>query len=115
MKNLKEVAEQLENEINIKKRDLAILKTDLIMRNLTIDDLASFNNPHSVTEHLYFNVYPRVPLRNKNSSKIMSKCFGNVAKLTPEKMIAKKREAIIIFKERWEQMRKDFELLKDFS
>ena len=115
MKNLKEVTEQLQIEINNKKKDLAILKTDQIMRDLTINDLASFNNVNAVTGYYYANVYPRVPLRHKNTAKIMCRCLGNVEKLTDKKIIVRKTEAVAYFKKRWEEMRKDFEILKDFS
>jgi|GEM_PF-5673805 hypothetical protein len=115
MKNLKEVTEQLEIEIKNKKRDLAILKTDQMMRDLTINDLAEFKNINAVTKYYYLNVYPRVPLREKNTSKIMCRCLGNVEKLTDKKILVRKTEAVAYFKQRWAEMRKDFELLKDFS
>lgn len=116
MKNLEQFANELKIEIKNKKRDLAILRTDQIMRDLSVNDLVTFNNLNPVTNYYYVNVYPRVPLReSKNSSKIMSRCLGNVEKLTEKKLEVKKAEAIIHFKEKWETMRKDFEVLKDFS
>jgi hypothetical protein len=115
MKNLEQFANELEIEIKNKKRDLAILKTDQIMRNLTINDLAEFTNINAVTKYYYLNVHPRVPLREKNTSKIMCRCLGNVEKLTEKKILARKTEAIANFKQRWIEMRKDFEILKDFS
>ena len=114
MKSLKEATEQLQIEINNKKRDLAILKTDQIMRDLTIDDLADFHNTTHNREKNYFHVYPRVPLR-LSSSKLMTKCIGNSNYIDEQKIITNKRKAVIYFKKKWLEMRKEFEILKDFS
>ena len=115
MKSLKEIADQLEIEIKQKKKDLAIIRTDQIITDLKLEDLVSWNNTHPVTNYDYMNVCPRVPFRLDNSRKIMSKCLGNVDKLDERSILAKKREAIIFFKNKWAEMRNDFEILKNNS
>ena len=114
MKSLKEVADELKIEIKKKKRDLAIVECDQIIKDLTLDDLVCWTNQHPVSKYYYLNVAPRVPFRQEGI-KIMSKCLGNIDKLDDHEILAKKRESIIFFKNKWEEMRKDFEILKDFS
>ena len=113
MKTLKEVTEELKIEIKSKKNDLALLKSDHIMRNLRPEDLTTFYNINNATGYEYLNVYPRIPLRHKNTSKLMSKCIGNTAKLNNSKILERKKLAVKYFTEKWMEMRKDYELLKN--
>lgn len=115
MKNLKEIAKQLEIEIKNKKKDLAILKTDQIMSNLTIANLTISIVENAVTKYSYYQARPKVPYRNERSSRLMTMSLGNVEKMTREKFQQKKNDAIILFKERWMEMRNDFEILKNNS
>lgn len=111
MKNLQEIANELKIEIKNKKRDLAIIECDQIMNDLKISNLVCWTNQHPVSKYYYLNVAPRVPFRQEGI-KIMSKCLGNVDKLNDHDIIAKKKEAIVFFKDKWMDMRKDFEILK---
>ena len=114
MKTSKEIANEVQSESKKKKRDLAIVECDQIMNDLTIDDLVCWTNQHPVSKYYYLNVSPRVPFRQEGI-KIMSKCLGNVDKLDDRDIIAKKKESIIFFKNKWAEMRKDFEILKNIS
>lgn len=114
MKSLKEIADQLKIEIKNKKRDLSIIECDQIITDLKLDDLVSWTNVHPVTKYRYINVSPKVKFR-KGGKKIMCKCLGNVDKLDDHTILTKKKEAIVLFKNKWVEMRKEFEILKNFS
>ncbi len=114
MKSLKDIADQLEIEIKQKKKDLALIECDLIMNDLKLDNLVCWTNIHPETKYQYLNVAPRVPYR-REGIKIMSRCLGNVEKLDERSLLAKKREAIIFFKNKWGEMRNDIEILKNNS
>ena len=45
----------------------------------------------------------------------MTKCLGNVDKLDDRVILAKKKQCISFFKEKWAEMRNDFEILKNNS
>jgi hypothetical protein len=114
MKSLKEIADQLKIEIKQKKTDLALIECDQIINDLKVEDLVSWINVHPVTKYHYLSVTPKVRYRT-DGKKIMSKCLGNVEKLDDRTILAKKREAIIFFKNKWAEMRNDFEILKNNS
>jgi hypothetical protein len=114
MKSLKEIADQLKIEIKNKKRDLSIIECDQIITDLKLDDLVSWTNVHPVTKYHYINVSPRVSFR-QNGKKIMSRCLGNVDKLDDRTILTKKKEAIVLFKNKWADMRNNFEILKNIS
>lgn len=114
MKSLKEIADQLRIEIKNKKRDLSIIECDQIITDLKLDDLVIFTNQHPVTKYRYINVSPKVKFR-KDGKKIMCKCLGNVDKLDDRTILAKKKEAIVLFKNKWADMRNNFEILKNIS
>lgn len=114
MKNLKEIANELKIEIKKKKRDLAIVECDQIINDLKIEDLVCWTNQHPVSKYHYLNVAPRVPFRQEGI-KIMSKCLGNIDKIDDRYILAKKRESIIFFKNKWADMRNDFEILRNNS
>lgn len=114
MTTLEEIAKQLKIEIKQKKRDLALIECDLIINNLKVEDLVTWTNVHPVSNYHYLNVAPRVPYR-KNGIKIMSKCLGNVDKMDDQDITTKKKQTINFFKERWAEMRNDFEIFKNHS
>lgn len=114
MKNLKEIANELKIEIKKKKRDLSIIECDQIINDLKIEDLVYWTNVHPVSKFNYLNVAPRVPFRPEGN-KIMSRCLGNVDKLDDRVLHIKKKEAIVLFKNKWADMRNDFEILRNNS
>lgn len=115
MKSLKEIADQLEIEIKQKKKILQIIKTDKIMTNLKESDIRISKVRNISTDYLYWQARPKTPFRNAKCSRLMSKSLGNVEKITPEQLAQKKREAISFFKNKWAEMRNDFEILKNNS
>ena len=120
MATLEEIAKQLKLEINQKKMDLSLIECDLIINNLKVEDLVTWTNTHPVTNYHYLNVAPRVPYRKsgkngKNGIKSMTKCLGNVDKLDDRDILEKKKQCISFFKEKWAEMRNDFEILKNNS
>ena len=116
MKNLEEIAKKLEIEIKNKKKDLAIIKTDLIMSNLKPTDVRIAIVENSTTKKLYFQAKPKVPYRSEGCTRLMTKSLGSITKnAKPEIFIQKRDEAIKLFKKKWLDMRNDFEILKNNS
>ncbi len=117
MATLEEIAKQLKLEIKQKKRDLSLIECDRIISKLKVEDLVTWTNIHPVTNYHYLNVAPKVPYRKsgKNGIKTMTKCLGNVDKLDDRVILAKKKQCIGFFKEKWAEMRNDFEILKNNS
>jgi hypothetical protein len=117
MATLEEIAKQLKLEIKQKKRDLSLIECDRIISKLKVEDLVTWTNIHPVTNYHYLNVAPKVPYRKsgKNGIKTMTKCLGNVDKLDDRVILAKKKQCISFFKEKWAEMRNDFEILKNNS
>jgi hypothetical protein len=114
MKTLKEIADQLKIEIKQKKKDLVIVKTDQIINDLKLNDLAIWYTTHPETNYRYMSVSPKIPYR-VDGRRAITKCLGNIDKLDEETILAKKREAIAHFKNVWFDMRNDFEILKNNS
>jgi hypothetical protein len=115
MKNLEEIAKSLEIEIKEKKKNLQIIKTDKIMDKLKESDIRISKVRNIKTDYFYWQARPKTPFRNAKCSRLMSKSLGNVEKVKPEQLEQKKKEAISFFKNRWAEMRNDFEILKNNS
>jgi hypothetical protein len=113
MKTLEQITKELELEIKEKKKILTILKTDKIMSNLKDSDVRISVVENTLTKLKYYQARPKTPYRNEKCSRLMTKSLGSVEKTSPEMFALKKKEALSYFKNKWAEIRNDFEILKN--